>query len=220
MENKTDRELIADKNYTALYNRYNLKILKESMKVHKSDRDDFIQDSYFTVVNAVDKADLDREFESFNTILYYHMLGLVNQYLTLEYRESGNLSFQESQADTDLEHTPGSGDIVTNILSQNVDSPLMTYHPENIFTNDKESKLVETYNEFRNVLPDLHRKYVDLKIDRVPRDKMCEELGVRIHQLSHISDDVQAVASEVFGINYHEHVYPKRARRVMESANC
>lgn len=209
----TDRQLVADKNYTELYNRYSAKIFKESLKVHVSSREDFVQEAFFTVCTAVDKADMSRNWTSFNTILYYHMLGLVNKFRSEAHKEDGSFSFEESSGEQ--ETSPGSN--YMELVARNHPS-LTMYHPEKVLEND-EKALEARYNKFMNSLPEIHKKYMKLKEEGYTRKEIAEGIGKRVGQLSFISHEIKTVACEVFGIDYNNHRNPERARRVMARAN-
>lgn len=211
---KTDRELIQEKNYNELYQRYLPKIYKESFKLHRNDQMDFVQEAFISVVTAVDRADLSRKFNSFNTILHFYMKGLVSKFLKKEFKENNQISFEES-VDEDYEE-----DYSLNIyakICKSDNNSLNIYSPENLSVKDQEKVLLDKYNVFMNSLPETHRNYLALKESGFSRKEIAEQINKRVGQLSLISHEIKAVACEVFGINYNNHRNPVKARRVMES---
>lgn len=212
-QQKTDRELIAEKNYAALYNRYTGKIFKESFKVPEGLREDFRQEAYFCVVDAVDGADLSRNFESFNTLLHLRLFGLRLHIYKKQKKEKeifSSVSIDEASSSKDE-----SFDSKFLDMCQNKRSELYAFSPDRFLTEEKENDLKTKYNEYRKVLPELHRRYMDLKKDNVSRKEMAEKLGVKMRRLSILDHEAIMVMCEVFDMSINGCRKPELARRVM-----
>lgn len=198
---KTDRELIAEKDYSELYNRYTGKIFKESFKVPEEMQEDFRQDAFFSLVRAVDGADLKRKFTSFMTIFHYHLKDLVSDYRYNINRDINSLIYVDKAYSDEEFPTPLENMIFASSESTDNNKELVRYHPE-VATEQDHDQVLLKYNQFKEKLKPMHLEYLEGREDSIPRQELADKLGVNPRKTDNLMYELFASISEEFNIDY------------------
>jgi RNA polymerase sigma factor (sigma-70 family) len=212
----TDRELLVNikenhdqKSTTILWERYQPFIHKvwikfaSKYKNARIERDDFIQDAYFTFIEAIDKIELDRIDNNFKfyTVFFWYLHNQKREYHRDAHREikRGNYSYE------DMFHAYGADEVLTPESSSysRLDS---TYDFDERYAADRtsEEELRRKHDAFLKKLTIADKKIIELQKQGLKRAEIAKKLGYTYTQVTKIVSHLHEEAREFFDVPHYK----------------
>lgn len=208
---KTDIELVQEKNYSALYQRFYKQIAGFSRYFPEDLRDDFCQNAYEYLVKAVDNTRMDTGWTKFSTILNYSLMKLKNDMLREYYAHKEN----EVPLDRDEQNCQEEGagrNIVYSYASNRNKNSFYKYSPENML----ESMSMEQKRlSYLDSLPSDYRLVVVRKEEGRTVAEISAQLKLPEKRIYRILDECRAWASKFFDVEWKNHNRQDLSQRLL-----
>lgn len=196
----TDRELVEQKNYEALYRKYH-RLIRDFSRYFKKDcdRDDFCQNAYEYLIKAVDNTRMDTQWSKFSTILTYSLNKLKHDMIKEIYRNS-HLSISHTLEDNSMvEPDNPMGDLRLKQVGGCEYNDFYQYSPENMMNHVTVEQKKEKYMK---ALPKDYRILVELREQGLTTPELAQHINKSCNTVYRIMEECKAFASDQFSIDW------------------